>query len=189
MKCLNVGCGGDYREGWVNLDSHNEDYADVIFDLNDIYDKKPLPFDDYTFDKIILYDVLEHLPNPLPILNEIYRVCKNYGIIKIKVPYGENTFGNPDHKRVFYAGTFNMWNFDSYYYCVKERKNIELVKQELFILPTKSTFKKIKYGLGLPILNKLIKKNPAYLDLTLLRFFFQGMSMLIVFKKCENCYK
>jgi len=183
MDKLNIGCGKDLRKDFINLDSHNDDGADVCFDLNDIYKGNKLPFKDNQFEEILMYDVLEYIPYPLPILKEIHRVCKIDGLIKIKVPYGDFTWGNPDHKRVFFVGTFNMYNFDSYYYYKESCKNIELVKQKLFINPTKSIIKKIKYGLFLPIINQLIKISPAYLDLTILRFLFQGMNILVVIKK------
>ena len=76
MEKLNVGCGTDYKEGWVNLDFNKKFKHDVYFDLSTIYKDKKMPFKDNTFDLIILYHVIEHLPEPLPILRELYRICK-----------------------------------------------------------------------------------------------------------------
>jgi ubiquinone/menaquinone biosynthesis C-methylase UbiE len=46
-----------------------------------------LPFKSETFDKVICSEVLEHVPNPLLVLKEIYRVMKNEGKLIISVPY------------------------------------------------------------------------------------------------------
>jgi SAM-dependent methyltransferase len=90
MKCLNVGCGSDIRDGeiyaieWINLDNHGDNGADVIFDLENIYKGKKLPFKDNTFDVILCNHVLHTFHYPLPILQEVIRVCKVGGLIDIK---------------------------------------------------------------------------------------------------------
>lgn len=45
-----------------------------------------LPYEDSSFDKIILSEVLEHLPDDLKALREVKRVLKRGGIILITVP-------------------------------------------------------------------------------------------------------
>jgi len=35
MNKLNIGCGKDYREGWINLDYDKDLKKDVSFNLND----------------------------------------------------------------------------------------------------------------------------------------------------------
>jgi methionine biosynthesis protein MetW len=48
---------------------------------SDITDK--LPFADNSFDGVVLTDVLEHLFQPLDVLNEAHRVCKEYVYISV----------------------------------------------------------------------------------------------------------
>ncbi len=68
---LNFGCGLDKRPGWTNLDFDSNVHPDVIFDINEIYKNKKLPFKDNSYDYIYCSDVLEHFPEPLPILREL----------------------------------------------------------------------------------------------------------------------
>lgn len=49
-------------------------------------DVTKLPFDNESFDKIILSEVLEHVPDESRALSEIYRVLKPGGILGITVP-------------------------------------------------------------------------------------------------------
>ncbi len=49
-------------------------------------DVSKLPFADESFDKIILSEVLEHLPDDRKALSEIYRVLKKNGVLGITVP-------------------------------------------------------------------------------------------------------
>jgi 2-polyprenyl-3-methyl-5-hydroxy-6-metoxy-1,4-benzoquinol methylase len=46
-----------------------------------------LPFDDESFDAVIMCEVLEHLNfNPLPLIKEINRVCKTSGLFYLSLP-------------------------------------------------------------------------------------------------------
>jgi 2-polyprenyl-6-hydroxyphenyl methylase/3-demethylubiquinone-9 3-methyltransferase len=47
---------------------------------------KKLPFKDNTFDKIVMSEVAEHLPNDVKGLKEVYRVLKPGGILCLTVP-------------------------------------------------------------------------------------------------------
>lgn len=61
---------------------HGADFLDHCMDLT-----KPLNFTDGSFDTIILSDVLEHIPNPLELLSEIYRILKDGGVLIGNVPF------------------------------------------------------------------------------------------------------
>lgn len=84
----------------------------------EVYDvQKNLPFADNMFDIVILKDILEHLVDPLAVLNEAKRVLKNNGYIVISIPnhfslwfrlriiFGKNiiwkTIGGFDHTKYF----------------------------------------------------------------------------------------
>jgi len=51
-----------------------------------IGDARSLPFTDSSFDAIFLLDVLEHIPNLKPVLEEIDRVLRPGGLVIISVP-------------------------------------------------------------------------------------------------------
>ena len=57
MNKLNLGCGFDYRPGWINADRFKECKPDVVVDINE----PPWPFNDNEFDHILLKHVLEHV--------------------------------------------------------------------------------------------------------------------------------
>lgn len=87
--------------------------ADVKADLCD------LPFQDYQFDLILCNHVLEHIPNDVKAMSELYRVLKNNGILIAQVPLEEKrektfeddsiinpdertkVFGQYDHVRIY----------------------------------------------------------------------------------------
>lgn len=106
-KVLDIGCGiGDmlsYRRNTVGLDVNplNVDFCKKR-KLN-AYLMKPnmIPFDDKTFDSVLLDNVLEHIERPSLLFKEIKRVLKTNGIILIGVP-GQKGFSSDDDHKIFY---------------------------------------------------------------------------------------
>lgn len=98
---LNLGCGHDIREGWVNLDYINAPGVDIVHDLN----VTPLPFADNTFDNICADNVLEHLSRYEPVINECHRILIPGGRLEIRVPYGLTGLRSPNHLRLFIPST------------------------------------------------------------------------------------
>jgi|APSaa5957512622_1039677.scaffolds.fasta_scaffold01388_14 ubiquinone/menaquinone biosynthesis C-methylase UbiE len=92
MKKINVGCGLDVKTGWTNLDNHKTNGADVVFDLNKIYAEGKMPFKDNAFDYILVSKVIHTFMDPVPLLNELVRICKKNGIIEIKTPLSNLNF-------------------------------------------------------------------------------------------------
>ena len=101
---LHLGCGNDYREGYVNCDISPDVKSDKIVNL-----EKRLPFKDNSVDEIVVNHVLEHVQKPIEVLKEIYRICKHGAIIKIRVPYfsSESAFSQIDHYSFFSWTTFD----------------------------------------------------------------------------------
>jgi predicted SAM-dependent methyltransferase len=82
VRCLNLGCGSRYVQGWANLDFVAT--KDVIgHDL-----RKPLPFADGEFDIVYHSHVLEHFSkiDATRFLRECWRVLKPGGLCRIAVP-------------------------------------------------------------------------------------------------------
>jgi SAM-dependent methyltransferase len=105
-KKLNLGAGKDIRSGYINHDIADISNIDVVHDLN----QRPWPFEDSAFDEIIALDVLEHLDDFLPTMEELYRILAPCGTIKIKVPYWNSSFCHmdPTHKQLFHEMTFHF---------------------------------------------------------------------------------
>jgi predicted SAM-dependent methyltransferase len=104
MRKLNLGCGNDIKEGYINVDLYNPK-ADIIWDLN----KFPWPFGDNEFDEIYAAHILEHLNDTVRAMEEIWRISKRGAKVIIKVPHFSTTwFGNPTHVQAFGICTFNI---------------------------------------------------------------------------------
>jgi len=105
----------------------------VRFDQGDIYN---LPYQDEEFDKIILSEVLEHLPDDVNALIEVKRVLKPGGILFVTVPNRNypflwdpinktlETFFCTHIKNGFWAG---IWNMHTRLYTVNEI--VQIAKQ------------------------------------------------------------
>lgn len=119
-KKLNLGCGNDVKEGWVNLDSARLPGVDVVHDI----EKLPLPFSDGEFNEIFCQDILEHV-SYVPVLRDLYRTLKKGGRILIRVPHftSKNFYLDPTHRHAFSINTFDFfvrgtefWNDRPYYF-------------------------------------------------------------------------
>jgi len=79
---LNLGCGQDYREGYVNVDIYPQN--DYHFDLNEL----PWPWHAGAAEEILMLDFLEHFPYAKTdlILQEVWRVLEVGGFVDIQVP-------------------------------------------------------------------------------------------------------
>ena len=104
-KKLNLGCGVDIKEGWVNLDSAALPKVDVVHNIENL----PLPFADNEFDRILAQDVLEHVEY-IPVLKDLHRILKPGGSLTVRVPHftSKNNFVDPTHKKLFSVST---WDF------------------------------------------------------------------------------
>jgi predicted SAM-dependent methyltransferase len=80
---LNLGCGYDIREGYLNVDLHEWHNPDLIADITDL---SVLPSNH--FDELVAQDVLEHLERhkTVPALKEWSRLLKPGGVVHIRVP-------------------------------------------------------------------------------------------------------
>lgn len=75
MNLLNAGCGTHYAAGWVNTDVWvNEDTRPDV----KVVPGKPYPFEDNTFDAVMLSHVLEHIEwgKLFPFLKDMQRIAK-----------------------------------------------------------------------------------------------------------------
>lgn len=108
---LNIGCGTDYIDGWVNLDGCKEVKADVYCDLDD--ELLWLPFADAEFDLIYACHILEHIVHLPELKIELSRITKLNGQIVVVAPYylSRDAWGDDTHVRAFSEHSFfsNFW--------------------------------------------------------------------------------
>lgn len=95
-KKVNLGCGRDYREGYINIDK-KPGLGNRQVDIED-----GLPFPDNSVERIIAKDVLEHIENLEYVVSEMYRVCRGGALIFVQVPYyrTDNAFAY-EHEHFF----------------------------------------------------------------------------------------
>ena len=58
-------------------------------------DGERMPFDDGTFDAVLCFETLEHVPNPEQLLEELARVTARDGRVFISIPWVPRTFIHP----------------------------------------------------------------------------------------------
>lgn len=110
MKALDLGCGNKKRPGSVGVDFNDRTAADIVHDLNVF----PYPFEDSSFDEIYLDNTLEHLDDVMRVMEEVYRICKPGGNVKVIVPYFRSlwAFIDPTHKHFFTVESFAYFDPD-----------------------------------------------------------------------------
>jgi SAM-dependent methyltransferase len=96
---LDVGCGSSKYPGAVGLDISADTAADVVHDLDDL----PLPFDDGSFDQVLMQDVIEHVAEPIRLMQELHRICRPGARIQLRTPHFSSVlaYGDPTHRHYF----------------------------------------------------------------------------------------
>ena len=108
---LILGCGHKKMEGFINIDDDPLIEPDMVLNLNDA----KLPFPDSSVDEVVAFHILEHIGEPfIPLMKEIYRVCKSNADFHIKFPHHRGVWfvNDPTHVMAIpfelpYASTWN----------------------------------------------------------------------------------
>jgi len=114
-KVLDLGCGdGDYSLMLKNLgfevmaadldEGRFKHKNEIRFQKCDLTQK--LAFIDYSFDYILLLEVIEHLKNPYSVMQELNRVIKDSGILILSTP---NILSLKSRFRFLFEGTFRYF--------------------------------------------------------------------------------
>lgn len=127
MKKLNFGCGRDIKEGWDNVDIQKSPKITKSFD----FDKFPYPLKENMYDYVFLSNILEHLDKPDKVMNELWRIAKPKGIIKIITPHYTNkgVYVDLQHKHFFNEICFK--NLITQGTNINKKNKFELIKLEL----------------------------------------------------------
>lgn len=110
---LNLGCGRDIRDGWVNLDSVPGPGVDHVVDFT----TGKLPFRADSVDYSEGSHIIEHLPNPLPFMEELHRVTMAGGQVVFRCPYGssDDADEDPTHVRRMFHGSWGFFGQPNYW--------------------------------------------------------------------------
>jgi SAM-dependent methyltransferase len=97
---LDVGCGSKKYPGAVGVDVSAETDADVVLDL----DRPPYEeLETDSFDQVLCQDVLEHVAEPVRVMEELHRVTRPGGRIHVRTPHFSSVlaYGDPTHRHYF----------------------------------------------------------------------------------------
>ncbi len=116
MKILDLGCGNAKEEGALGIDYRAQPGVDIVYDL----DNYPWPLESDSFDLVVCKHIIEHLNNVVRTMEEIHRILKKGGIVKIYTPHFSNvmSFKDPTHRWHF--------TFESFDYFVEGLKEDEV---------------------------------------------------------------
>ena len=110
---LNMGCGYNKLDGYLNVDVSPACQPDLVYDLESL----PWPWGDDSVDHVLFNHSLEHLGQDsrvfLGMMKELYRVCKHEARVQINVPHPrhDHFIGDPTHVRPITPGLVQL--FDS----------------------------------------------------------------------------
>ena len=140
-KKLHLGCGHNIKEGWINQDVANLPGVDLVHDLN----QYPWPIENNSIEELYAKDVLEHLPNLIKVMEEIFRITTPKAKVYIAVPYWNSfeSITDPTHVNQFNEYTFEFFD-----------PNKERCKNRPYY--TEARFKIISIGYGISLLRPKI---------------------------------
>ncbi|MCK4589132.1 MAG: class I SAM-dependent methyltransferase [Nanoarchaeota archaeon] len=104
---LNLGCGKDYRPGFINVDNSPFVKKDVEHNL----DQYPFPFKNSSVDLILAMAVIEHLSDMKSFLEEVHRILKPGGKLRFRVPlaFTHIDAGDCTHKQHLIPRSFKIF--------------------------------------------------------------------------------
>lgn len=141
---IHLGCGVDYREGYINVDASEEVNPDLVWNL----EETPMPINENSADEVLANHVLEHINNFIYLMHDIYRICRKNAVVKIRTPFYSSwgQFNDPTHVRFFTPFTFDYFKKSMYSHEVGAGRDMFEIKKVL-----------IHFGVGKSkILNKII---------------------------------
>jgi len=109
-RILDLGCGPNKYPGAIGADRLRQTSADVLCD----FDSTPLPFANSSFDQVRASHLIEHVSDPIRLIEEMHRVTRAGGTLVIITPHcsDSSSYADPTHRthwnsfsmRYFYPG-------------------------------------------------------------------------------------
>ena len=113
---LNVGCGRNSIDGWINLDCVALPGVNLVCDLENL-GREPIALPDDSVSQFLLSHVVEHIRDILPVMQELWRVAEPGATAEIRVPHGGNddAWEDPTHVRPHFPGSFGYFSQPYYW--------------------------------------------------------------------------
>jgi SAM-dependent methyltransferase len=115
-KLLDVGCGtgwlAEHFSDYTGIDGSSEAVAAAhakgrLIVHGDV--DQPLPFEDASFDGVVLKDLLEHVADPVAVVREVHRVLKPGGSVFASSPDAQRwVWDDYTHRRPFTRKAFRL---------------------------------------------------------------------------------
>ena len=109
---IDLGCGEHKTKGLLGVDIIKHPNVDIVHDLS-LY---PYPFENNSIEYIQANHVLEHVPDFIKTVEELYRICKDNAVIEIRCPHAscfQTVWADPTHKRALVKNSFLHWSSDA----------------------------------------------------------------------------
>lgn len=109
---INMGCGLNKLDGYINIDKFATCKPDLVVDL----EKFPWPFESDSISEVLFNHSLEHLGQSsdvfLEIMAELYRVCAPGARVFVNVPHPrhDHFLGDPTHVRQITPELFSLFS-------------------------------------------------------------------------------
>jgi SAM-dependent methyltransferase len=128
---LDLGCGLRKTRGAYGVDARPLPGVDLVHDL----DRPPYPLPDDCADEIVLSHVLEHFSDPLPLMEEVWRLARPGGRILVRTPHysGRYAWNDPTHRRAFTSESFHYFGENTYSYYTRARFRVRSVRLKYFM--------------------------------------------------------
>ena len=107
LKVLDIGCGQTKSPSHIGMDIFPGPGVDVIHSFDDF----PYPFADNSMDEVKCNNSLEHVDDFLRTIEEIHRILRPGGVLKVWCPHysGPDAYRDPTHKTFFAYTTFDRF--------------------------------------------------------------------------------
>ena len=107
---LNVGCGRNIQEGWLNLDSAPLPGVDIVCDLETVRQTR-IDLPDDSVDQFLVSHVIEHIRDSLGLMQELWRLAAPGAVAVVRVPHGgsDDAWEDPTHVRAYFPGSFGYF--------------------------------------------------------------------------------
>lgn len=112
---LNLGCGRDIKEDWINIDLLPGAGVDLVLDLD-----QPKPFElaeDDSVDEFLVSHLIEHLHYPLSLAEAMWRAAKPGATAIFRTPHGASDDADEDltHVRRMFPHSWDYFGQPAYH--------------------------------------------------------------------------
>jgi len=146
---FDLGCGARKTQGAFGVDAVRLPGVDLVHDL----ESRPFPLPDDCADEVVLHHVLEHFADPLPLMEEVWRLTRPGGRVCIRTPHysGPYAWNDPTHRRAFTSQSFHYFGENRYSYYSQARFAVVavrlkyLMEEELWPWPYRTWGKAVQW--------------------------------------------